>query len=472
MKHFIAKQILMFWGFLVILGIGCPLECNATATIAAYNAGDSLWINPITAKPGDTITAPIYLSNHTDLSVAIFGIYAPEGGIKFIPLKETASKKTWISSVGRSSQYADDGVTVDWAMTPRSMKDADGNTIFDENGDSIVNTLSIIGTNGYNENVWTVDTTGSPIAKVRLIIPKNISSGKYVGEVKNNRPNKYGSNLIDFANKKGETIYIINTKFAINVVAPATDASLTEIVENGKDGTLYNMTGEVTSVYKNGNDIYCTDGTNWLELQGETGNMIAGSKLANVQGTLSGKDTNPVLTLTSSPTVTEPTTPWTWDNVKTLDLVKHYIGELNVAGNSIYRVKGYYTADATQLRQYPNAFYPGQYIDIDWSYYDGTKPSEGQLVNTISVFKLKEAWTKASKIAKADNGAHTNYIIMPFSAEISTVTGVDNIENAKNVTSVKYYNLAGQEINADCEGANVVVTTYTDGSKQVEKTWK
>ena len=52
-----------------------------------------------------------------------------------------------------------------------------------------------------------------------------------------------------------------------------------------------------------------------------------------------------------------------------------------------------------------------------------------------------------------------------------TVTGVNDI-NAKAVAGVKYYNLAGVESNVPFDGVNVVVTTYTDGTKAASKVIK
>ena len=52
-----------------------------------------------------------------------------------------------------------------------------------------------------------------------------------------------------------------------------------------------------------------------------------------------------------------------------------------------------------------------------------------------------------------------------------TITGVNDI-NAKAVAGVKYYNLAGVESNVPFDGVNVVVTTYTDGTKAASKVIK
>ncbi|MBQ3960330.1 MAG: hypothetical protein II683_00895, partial [Muribaculaceae bacterium] len=49
--------------------------------------------------------------------------------------------------------------------------------------------------------------------------------------------------------------------------------------------------------------------------------------------------------------------------------------------------------------------------------------------------------------------------------------GVNDI-NAKAVAGVKYYNLAGVESNKPFDGVNIMVTTYTDGTKAAAKVVK
>ncbi|MBQ3960961.1 MAG: hypothetical protein II683_04140, partial [Muribaculaceae bacterium] len=66
--------------------------------------------------------------------------------------------------------------------------------------------------------------------------------------------------------------------------------------------------------------------------------------------------------------------------------------------------------------------------------------------------------------------------IDPYTVKVTVkgepvVTGVEDI-NAKAVAGVKYYNLAGVESNKPFDGVNVVVTTYTDGTKAASKVIK
>ena len=65
--------------------------------------------------------------------------------------------------------------------------------------------------------------------------------------------------------------------------------------------------------------------------------------------------------------------------------------------------------------------------------------------------------------------------IDPYTVSVTvkgdTPTAVTDI-NAKAVAGVKYYNLAGVESDQPFDGVNVVVTTYTDGTKAASKVIK
>lgn len=52
------------------------------------------------------------------------------------------------------------------------------------------------------------------------------------------------------------------------------------------------------------------------------------------------------------------------------------------------------------------------------------------------------------------------------------VTAVDNVNAAKAVKHITYYNLQGQSSAEPHEGVNIVKTVYTDGSTRVDKVVK
>lgn len=59
--------------------------------------------------------------------------------------------------------------------------------------------------------------------------------------------------------------------------------------------------------------------------------------------------------------------------------------------------------------------------------------------------------------------------VYTLSLRSNVVTGVDDVDAAKEVAGVTYFNLNGQQAAEPFSGVNVKVTTYTDGSKQSVK---
>ena len=51
------------------------------------------------------------------------------------------------------------------------------------------------------------------------------------------------------------------------------------------------------------------------------------------------------------------------------------------------------------------------------------------------------------------------------------MTGLSELMNGKTVSSVRYYNMAGQEMQ-EANGVTIVVTTYTDGTTSAVKVMK
>lgn len=94
-------------------------------------------------------------------------------------------------------------------------------------------------------------------------------------------------------------------------------------------------------------------------------------------------------------------------------------------------------------------------------YDDGVNfrlPGEGSYTVTL----VREEGAKA---------ALTDVKIVVAKANEPTPTAVNDI-NSKAVAGVKYYNLAGVESNKPFDGVNIMVTTYTDGTKAAAKVVK
>lgn len=65
------------------------------------------------------------------------------------------------------------------------------------------------------------------------------------------------------------------------------------------------------------------------------------------------------------------------------------------------------------------------------------------------------------------------YIVYPTNISASSIiTAVNDVNTVKTVKQVRYYNLAGVESSEPFDGVNVVVTTYTDGTRTAAKVVK
>lgn len=70
-----------------------------------------------------------------------------------------------------------------------------------------------------------------------------------------------------------------------------------------------------------------------------------------------------------------------------------------------------------------------------------------------------------------DNDNIERYMVFPLDllGHGSTVTGVEEMSVAREVKSISFYNVMGQESDKPFDGINIVVTSYTDGTTQVTK---
>ena len=81
-----------------------------------------------------------------------------------------------------------------------------------------------------------------------------------------------------------------------------------------------------------------------------------------------------------------------------------------------------------------------------------------------------------------DNGDYTVYAyavepgkmpseVVPQSIHVTEATSVNGLVNGKTVAGVRYFNMAGQEMQ-EANGVTIVVTTYTDGTTSAVKVIK
>ena len=98
--------------------------------------------------------------------------------------------------------------------------------------------------------------------------------------------------------------------------------------------------------------------------------------------------------------------------------------------------------------------------------------SETALDNPTTFDQKEEAYTVNLKavahVDGAKDGVATKTITIPAK---STATGVNELVDGKAVKSVRYFNMAGQEMQ-EVNGVTIVVTTYTDGTTSAVKVMK
>ena len=72
--------------------------------------------------------------------------------------------------------------------------------------------------------------------------------------------------------------------------------------------------------------------------------------------------------------------------------------------------------------------------------------------------------------AKSTSDASTKFVVYPLDLDAKKVaTGVNDVNSAKEVKGVSYFNMMGVESAQPFDGVNIMVTTYTDGTQSAAK---
>jgi len=105
---------------------------------------------------------------------------------------------------------------------------------------------------------------------------------------------------------------------------------------------------------------------------------------------------------------------------------------------------------------------------------DGTVYAEGEFTGDSKAIEVEGAGTySVSAYCTADGydpSAPTTGSFTIYEGQVP-VTGIDELINGKNVASVRYFNMAGQEMQ-EANGMTIIVTTYTDGTSSAVKVMK
>ena len=178
----------------------------------------------------------------------------------------------------------------------------------------------------------------------------------------------------------------------------------------------------------------------------------------------------------------------------------NFMGESSVKGNNTAYTSSYYFAT-------PKA---NEYANVVWAVYNGTDgafylPSHKGSANAQefkAAFKVDyslnsvatpelvdgemysfEALVKEVAVATTDAKSaprktaydstvapSTKFVVYPLDLDANKVaTGVNDVNSAKEVKGVSYFNMMGVESAQPFEGVNIMVTTYTDGTSSAAK---
>lgn len=99
---------------------------------------------------------------------------------------------------------------------------------------------------------------------------------------------------------------------------------------------------------------------------------------------------------------------------------------------------------------------------------DGKLYSFEALVKEVATTEAKSAPRKAAYDATV--APSTKFVVYPLNLDADKVaTGVNDVNSAKEVKGVSYFNMMGVESAQPFDGVNIMVTTYTDGTSSAAK---
>jgi hypothetical protein len=259
--------------------------------------------------------------------------------------------------------------------------------------------------------------------------------------------------------------------------------SLAELLAQGVDGKKYVLNDKAILITINLSrtntagvkeylvDVVDTTNANFLKLDVDSAfaanvHNFINITGASVNGTFSGSNLNPTVTLKGvMPTIS---------NVPPVGKSKRYnLAELfNPKADEAHMLIGYYING--QMRGYSSsAPSQGQSIDLDFSYNPMAQSSltEGAKYEIACIAQLKQPWEQGNKIKSTDEYAYKNYfdiVVLPP----MVVTGVDNVDAAgvkvvatkgeitvTGAQNVKIYTMAGALVST-ADKAEVAAGAY------------
>ena len=248
---------------------------------------------------------------------------------------------------------------------------------------------------------------------------------------------------------------------------------LSYILANGVEGVDYTVINDLTVVEKSDvtKQYFTSDGNdNWITLNSSNyynGQDILGFKGGRVSGVFGGKNLNPYLTISTTPTMIEDAQPVEPASYSLANPFSPKVDEVIIVS------KAYYKASENTLRAYAPGGAQGQSCTVDNSLFSYDF-EDGKQYTVRGVINIKEPWATPSCISMMDyDYPFQNYkLLVTDVTEEPPTTAINNIYLEEGVKSVRFYNAAGVESNVPFPGVNIVVKEMNDGSKVTTKVIK
>ena len=115
-------------------------------------------------------------------------------------------------------------------------------------------------------------------------------------------------------------------------------------------------------------------------------------------------------------------------------------------------------------------------VDYSLNSVDNPTLTDGEVYSFEALVKEKAVATTDAKSAPRKTAydstvaPSTKFVVYPLDLDAKKVaTGVNDVNSAKEVKGVSYFNMMGVESAQPFDGVNIMVTTYTDGTSSAAK---
>lgn len=365
----------------------------------------------------------------------------------------------------------------------------------------------------FYDNNWTYKQSATTYTYLRVYTPAKTSS--YKKSSFRTYPKNNSNEDMYLAQKVSGAGYADFT----TIVKAAEVTTLANLAENGAEGAAYQVNDEMVVAKKfqknNKNYIVVKDAADAVR---NVSTPAAEDKFFNINGNKQEeyaqnnwmlvslpvelynqvKETNTVTSITG--TLTEKTnvameaTKVVFENVTNDDFAPNtycpinFLGKSSVKGANPAYTSSYYFATA-KANEYANVVW-AVYNEHDGAFYipehQGSVNAQGfyaafcvdYSLNSVdnpeltdgSVYSFEALVKEETRSTPIYGAISTKFVVYPLDLDANKVaTGVNDVNSAKEVKGVSYFNMMGVESAQPFDGINIMVTTYTDGTSSAAK---